>query len=599
VALRRSALVVIAICVSGCTGLQATTGTADLSHMEVDGIGLADRSSDTSREVISMLGLEKICSRPTIACADQILSAPGTVRRGTRKLAAAEQLYRHALRSQTHRPQDGWLGCAQNTDEYLRAPDLPGRRGALEGRSQLALHLHNACVAGLLTSLEAGDADPSVHLRWEVDEHSFPRAAVQRIVLASGVAVSGMRTRQYDDGLGVAAVAIGKTHETLGTFPPQPFALAVNVRFEPEDENRAALVVSDASHSRSIETQLGPISLARDMTAAYALAAVEFEREESAWTGLRGSGATHVEAELRLLAPRDDTRTPVVLIHGLASSPLTWVNVANELLGDPDISEHYEVWLARYSTGLPLLVNRQFLAQRLDDARGNVPGMVLVGHSMGGILARLLATDSGEALWNTAFTCSPEELHGKPSDVQATRALFVFDHVDRVDEIVMVAAPHGGSTLADRTLGKIVRGLIKLPPHVLEYLTNVTRLNRDRISPDLRQNYLEGGPKSLDTLSPNQPVIRAARQLPVSASVRVHSIIGIKNPDRPEDGDGLVSYASAHWPVGSEQLVTGDHELHRKPATALIIKQILLDRLDRLRNAPPTPVAVVDCEVCR
>lgn len=584
--LTRSGLfAVLMTCVSGCTGLRATTGATDPQRLEVDGIALADESSDTSREVIAMLGLEKECARPTVACADRILSAPGTIRRGTRRVAAAEQLYRHAVRSGSGRPQDGWLGCAQHTDYYLRAPGIRGRRGAIEGRTQLALRLHNACVAGLLGALEAGAAGSSVHLRWEVDEHSFPRAAVQRLILARSVSVSGLRTRQYDDGLGVAAVAVGSTNEPLGTFPPQPFALAVNIRFEPEGDDRAALVVSDASRSRSVDTALGPIALARDMTAAYALAAVEFEREESAWSGLRVRSPTAREAQLRVLAPRDGTKTPVVLIHGLASSPLTWVNVANELLGDPDISENYQVWLARYPTGLPLLVNRQMLARRLEDARGDVPGMILVGHSMGGVLARLLATDSGEALWNTAFSCGPEELQGNSDDVQATRSLFVFEHVEQVEEIVLIAAPHGGSELADRTIGKIVRGFIEMPPQVLGYLTNVTRTNPDRVRPELRENYLQGGPKSLDTLSPSQPIIRAARLLPVSAGVRVHSIIGIANPDRPEDGDGIVPLDSARWNAGAEHLVPGDHELHRDPATALIIKRILLERLDRLRTA--------------
>lgn len=580
---RSGLYVVVMTCISGCTGLSATTGTADPPRLEVDGIALVDQSSDTSHEVIAMLGLEKECARPTVACADRILSAPGTVRRGTRRVAAAEQLYRHAIRTGFAQPQNGWLGCAQHTDHYLRAPDLRGRRGAIEGRSQLALRLHNACVAGLLTGLEPGGQDSSVRLRWDVDEHAFPRAAVQRLILARSVSVSGLRTRQYDDGLGVAAVAVGRTNEPLGSFPPQPFALAVNVRFEPDGDDRANLVVSDASRSRSVETALGPIALARDMTAAYALAAVEFEREESAWSGLRVRSPTAKEAQLRVLTPRDDTKTPVVLIHGLASSPLTWVNIANELLGDPDISENYQVWLARYPTGLPLLVNRQMLARRLDDAGGDRPGMVLVGHSMGGVLARLLATDSGEALWNTAFSCGPDELQGNPDDVQATRSLFVFGHVERVDEIVLIAAPHGGSDLADRTLGKIVRGFIEMPPQVLGYLTNVTRTNPDRVSPELKQNYLQGGPKSLDTLSPSQPVIRAARQLPVSPGVRIHSIIGIQNPDRPEDGDGIVRLDSARWTAGTEQLVPGDHELHRDPATALIIKRILLERLDRLR----------------
>lgn len=51
---------------------------------------------------------------------------------------------------------------------------------------------------------------------------------------------------------------------------------------------------------------------------------------------------------------------------------------------------------------------------------------------------------------------------------------------------------------------------------------------------------------------------------------------------RPEDGDGIVPLDSARWPTGTETLLRGDHELHREPATTLIIKQILLERLDRL-----------------
>ena len=38
------------------------------------------------------------------------------------------------------------------------------------------------------------------------------------------------------------------------------------------------------------------------------------------------------------------------------------------------------------------------------------PGAVLVGHSMGGVVARLLCVDSGEALWNAAFLVPPESL---------------------------------------------------------------------------------------------------------------------------------------------------------------------------------------------
>lgn len=576
-----AALLALLIILTGCATLR--TGTRDLGTypLQIDGLHLSDGVSDTGLEAISMLDIGDQCSRSPEICAEQLLVAPGTVRTGTRILAAAEQFYQAAARSGSGRPEAGWLDCAQLTHRYLRATDLAGRRGPLEARSQLALRIHNACTAGLLSGVTAYGGPGTASLRWDVDERVFPRTAVQRLVLADSVTVEGPRTRQYDDGLGVPAVAVGRTDHRLGAFPSQPFALPVNVRFE-IGQTGPTLVVSDASRTRSVDTAFGPVRLARDVTAAYALAAVEFEREESAWQSLRVGRPTAETARLRILTPPDERKTPVVLIHGLASSPLTWVNIANDLLGDPDISEHFEIWLMRYSTGLPLLVNRQLIAQRLGEYQGSTNGnMVLIGHSMGGVLARLLVTDSGDSLWRAAFLAEPDELRGTKDDIEAARALFSFKPVPGIDEVVLIAAPHGGSPMADGLLGRAARSLIGLPPRLLQPVVNLTRDNPERVRPELRSNYLAGGPKSLDTLSPAQPVIRAARALPVSQDVLVHSIIGIRDPTHPDRGDGVVPLDSARWPAGDEQFIPGGHDLHAEPATVLALKRILLKRLGR------------------
>jgi hypothetical protein len=36
---------------------------------------------------------------------------------------------------------------------------------------------------------------------------------------------------------------------------------------------------------------------------------------------------------------------PVALVHGTASSPARWAEMANELLGDPAIGSRYQIWL--------------------------------------------------------------------------------------------------------------------------------------------------------------------------------------------------------------------------------------------------------------
>ena len=184
----------------------------------------------------------------------------------------------------------------------------------------------HVCVAGLLHAVELRVARPKIGLRWEVDEMYFPSQAIERIELAEHLSVHGLRTRQYDDGLGVAAVAIGaKTQAAVG-FPAQSFAIPATRRFE-LDAGTPTIIVSDASRPRRIETALGSLPLARDVSTAYATAADLFDAELTAWQALRGTRGSE-RPEIRLLAPYDPAKTPVILIHGLASSPLAWVNVS-------------------------------------------------------------------------------------------------------------------------------------------------------------------------------------------------------------------------------------------------------------------------------
>lgn len=573
---------------AGCRTVEIEPVERPSRGMSIEGLEIADGLSDTTHEVIAMLGMDAVCARPVPACADLVLTRPGTVRPATRSVAAAEVWYRYASRARQSDAFASWLGCARETHRYLFAPTLAGRRGALEGRSQLALRLHNACVAGLLHAVELRVSRPMLGLRWEVDKMYFPSEAIERIELAEHLSVQGLRTRQYDDGLGVAAVAIGaKTQAAVG-FPAQPFALAVNLRFEPDDAGTPTIVVSDASRPRRIDTALGSIALARDVSTAYATSADLFDAELTAWQALRGTRGSE-RPEIRLLAPYDPAKTPVILIHGLASSPLAWVNVANELLGDPDISENFQIWLVRYSTGQPLLVNRQQIATLIDIFRRQAlagsteppRNAVLVGHSMGGVLARLLVTESGSTLWQAGFMREPDMLQGPPDALEAARRLLIFAPIGAVDEVVFIAAPHGGSEYADGALAKLTRSLIHLPADALSFLGALAQANPDLVGDAVRSSYLVGGPTSFDTLSPDQPVIQAGRKLPIADGIEIHSIIGIRDEDAPEKGDGIVPLMSAQWPQGSESRVRGGHDVQDEPETINLLKEILLERLRR------------------
>lgn len=189
-------------------------------------------------------------------------------------------------------------------------------------------------------------------------------------------------------------------------------------------------------------------------------------------------------------------------------------------------------------------------------------------------------------MWDAAFTSSPEALQGDPDDIADARALFIFPPLERVDEVVFIAAPHGGSAIADGWLARVVQRFVQVPADTLGFLGRLVESNPEGVDKSLHLSYRQGGPDSFGTLSPEQPVSRAGRDLAVMDGVRVHSIIGIRDQDRPERGDGVVTLDSASWPVGTVDYVPGAHDLQNEAATITVLKKILLERLARGGEMP-------------
>ena len=68
------------------------------------------------------------------------------------------------------------------------------------------------------------------------------------------------------------------------------------------------------------------------------------------------------------MQPYDPDRRIILMIHGLASSPEAWVNVANELMGDERIRARFQVWQFYYPTNMPIAFNHYAMRQTLDEA---------------------------------------------------------------------------------------------------------------------------------------------------------------------------------------------------------------------------------------
>ena len=91
-----------------------------------------------------------------------------------------------------------------------------------------------------------------------------------------------------------------------------------------------------------------------------------------------------------MLEPYDPQKIPVLLVHGLWSSPITWMEMFNELRSFPELHAEYQFWFYLYPTGQPfwhsaaqLREDLEHLRRVLDPQRQSpaLDQLVLVGHS--------------------------------------------------------------------------------------------------------------------------------------------------------------------------------------------------------------------------
>ena len=163
------------------------------------------------------------------------------------------------------------------------------------------------------------------------------------------------------------------------------------------------------------------------------------------------------KAPTRLVAigPYRPGRFPVVFIHGTASSVGRWADMVNELLSDQQIREHFQFWFFSYDTGNPIPYSALLLREALQgavakvDPAGRDPAlrrMVVIGHSQGGLLAKMLVVDAGSRFWD-AFSRKPLDELDMPAQARdlVHRMLF-FEHSPFVTRAIFLATPQRGSS---------------------------------------------------------------------------------------------------------------------------------------------------------
>ncbi|MCA9102507.1 MAG: alpha/beta fold hydrolase, partial [Planctomycetales bacterium] len=316
---------------------------------------------------------------------------------------------------------------------------------------------------------------------------------------------------------------------------------------------QATLALYDPLNPPALDSGGGASPLATDTTAPLAFGSIS-RGDSDFWLTAFIEPDDFTDDRLAMLEPYQPGKIPVIFVHGLLSSPSTWTDLVNDLRAQSEFSQRYQVWEFRYETGAPFLAAAARLRRELKqlittiDPHGADPALqdiVLVGHSMGGLVARLQTVDSGDALWNVIANEPLEQIVTDPATRAQLAELFFFEAQPSVRRVIYLATPHLGSEWANRPIGRLASSLVRREPQIERRHRQLAAANPGVFSPEIRDRI----PTSIDMLDPDSPSLRAIWCLPTAPWITTHSVIGTEHPPLfVPPGDSVVSVESAEHP---------------------------------------------------
>ena len=118
---------------------------------------------------------------------------------------------------------------------------------------------------------------------------------------------------------------------------------------------------------------------------------------------------------------------------------------------DEDIRRNYQFWFYSYPSGYPYPYSAAILRRELDGIEKRYPlrkPMVVIGHSMGGCISRLLITDADDKLWLEFFGKPPAEVRLSPETKELVAEALIFRHRPEIGRVIFISGPLRGSDLA-------------------------------------------------------------------------------------------------------------------------------------------------------
>ena len=497
--------------------------------------------------------------------------------------------------------------------QFRSACDL--YNGALESSLRIAKKRGKLKIGGVHTV----QTDSQTFNISMISRGSWSADDIDRLEFVSDYDIQGLTNHYRTFGLGVPLIAVhsrDKQRDPAAKFyaPGMSVPVTAFLRVAHANHDASGRICHDCElefynpiADADIRVGRRTVPLQTDISAplAYTLNDPQLQKVNAPTRGMLDVERSSEVQGLYMLEPYDPYKIPVLMVHGLWSSAITWMEMFNDLRGDPSIRDNYQFWFYLYPTGQPFWISATQMREDMREARSvldpnhrspSLQQMVLVGHSMGGLLARMQSIESGDRFFRLVSDKNLDELNVEP-DVRAKLQEALYFRPDpSVRRVVTIATPHRGSNVSNRATQWLSRRLIHLPDMLELNADNILRNNRGLVR-NRGVLQIRTSVESLATDSPVLPVLLEAEKAPWT---KFHNVIG-RLPNEgvigrvAGDSDGVVKTHSARLTkVDSQIEVSADHTtVHQHPRTVLEMQRILMSHLtDVQQNSicrlPPT-----------
>lgn len=337
-----------------------------------------------------------------------------------------------------------------------------------------------------------------------------------------------------------------------------------------------SLNIYDPYQFKSVTLLNKDFALSANFSAAYGLWSQDNRLSNISYLSMFASPYQQTQPHLFMLEPYNPNKRVIIMMHGLASSPETWIGLTNDIFNDPKLRENFQVWQIFYPTNIPMLENRYQIYDLIETAFKEVDPKqqdvasqhsVLIGHSMGGVIGRLLVSNDDLTPKVESLVANYSRLNDFSSSYaefvrnarnQALKDRFKLKALPQVDRAIFISSPFRGTDYADRWFTRSLRRIISLPTGFIRTVYgNLNSLFTEGVVSNnpVAQLFLENGASQLSNRSYFNQLTADVK---IAPNVAVNNIVATDDKDLSDALDKLTftpttAIADAAQPIKSPQ----------------------------------------------